>query len=298
MAAFIWPTRTWPLSTLTESQYSFWEANGYLVVPDAIPRALARDAAQAIRSYIGADDGDRSTWYKNTLDIYFDKLPDNKTKPHHGPCGMVQMFHHQAFWDVRQSPRLHAIFSDLYGTRRLFVTTDRAHFKPPENSSHPEWSKPGDVHVGLHWDIDTRRAAWPVPFVMQGVVYLEETTAEQGALRVVPGFHRRLESWDATQPADRGAERPAAGAAAAALEAQAVSVEGPAGALVVWHSLLPHGPAPNVAERPRISQYVSMVLIFHGRPPTFHGRPLTFHGLPLTFHGRPPTFHGRPPTFH
>jgi len=28
---------------------------------------------------------------------------------------------------------------------------------------------------------------------------------------------------------------------------------------VVWHSLLPHGPAPNVGTRPRISAYVSMV---------------------------------------
>ena len=27
---------------------------------------------------------------------------------------------------------------------------------------------------------------------MKGVIYLEDTSAEQGALRVVPGFHRRL----------------------------------------------------------------------------------------------------------
>jgi hypothetical protein len=33
------------------------------------------------------------------------------------------------------------------------VTTDRAHFKPPQNASHPAWSDPGDVHVGLHWDV-------------------------------------------------------------------------------------------------------------------------------------------------
>ena len=28
----------------------------------------------------------------------------------------------------------------------------------------------------------------------EGVIYLEDTSAEQGALRVVPGFHRRLRS--------------------------------------------------------------------------------------------------------
>ena len=55
----------------------------------------------------------------------------------------------------------------------------------------PAWSDPGPVHKGLHWDVETAPRAWPVPFAVQGVVYLEETTAEQGALRVVPGFHRR-----------------------------------------------------------------------------------------------------------
>jgi len=151
--AFIWPSpRTWTLSFLTEAQYSFFEQNGYLVVPDAVPLALASDAASAIRSYIGADDADVSTWYKNTLDIYKDTLPNGR-KPHHGPCGMVQMFHHRSLWAIRQLPRMHDIFSDLYGTRRLYVTTDRAHFKPPQNASHPAWSDPGDVHVGLHWDV-------------------------------------------------------------------------------------------------------------------------------------------------
>ena len=31
----------------------------------------------------------------------------------------------------------------------------------------------GEVHKNLHWDIETAEEQWPVPFVIQGIVYLE-----------------------------------------------------------------------------------------------------------------------------
>lgn len=74
---------------------------------------------------------------------------------------MVQLFHHASLWALRQSKVVHGAFADLYGTPRLFVTADRAHFKPPQRHDFPAWSNPGDVHVGLHWDVDTR---WITPF--------------------------------------------------------------------------------------------------------------------------------------
>lgn len=255
--AAVWPERTWKLSALSEAQWDFWKSNGYLIVPDAVTSSVAADAAAAIREYVGADDHNKTSWYTNVLDIYEDTASDGR-KPHHGPCGMVQMFHHKTLWAIRQAPRVHQIFSDLYGTRRLFVTSDRAHFKPPQDAAHPAWSDPGPVHVGLHWDVDTRESHWPAPYVMQGVVYLEDTRAEQGALQVVPRFHRRLHVWSKGQPANRSAERPE-GAAAEALAAEAVPLEGSAGSLVIWHSLLPHGPAPNTGTRPRVSAYVTML---------------------------------------
>ncbi len=257
-SAVVWPPRTWDLSTLTEEQYARWESDGYLVIPDAVPPHMTAAAASAVREFVGADDADPDgTWYTNTLDIYSDTLPDGR-KPHHGPCGMVQMSHHASLWAIRQCPRLHGIFADLYGTRRLFVTIDRAHFKPPQSASHPAWSDPGEIHKGLHWDVDTRESEWPVPYVIQGVVYLEDTAMEQGALRVVPGFHRRVEAWSASQPADRGGERPPP-EAAEALGHNAVAAAGSAGSLVVWHSSLPHGPAANVGAAPRVSAYVTML---------------------------------------
>ncbi len=166
--AFVWPKRTRPLTALTEEQYAAWERDGFLVVPQAVPPHVCAEAAAAVREFVGADPADPDTWYRNTLDIYTERLPDGKL-PAHGPCGMVQMYHHAALWAIRQHPRVHEIFADLYGTRRLYVTTDRAHFRPSESAAHPAWSEVHEVHSGLHWDVATTRDAWPVPFSIQGM---------------------------------------------------------------------------------------------------------------------------------
>lgn len=249
----VWPARNWSLRLLSEAQYAAWERDGVVVVKGAVPPALAAAAAAAVHEFVGANASDSASWYRNVLDIYEDILPDGR-KPPHGPCGMVQMFHHESLWALRQHPRVHAAFADVYGTARLWVTADRAHFKPPESSAHPAWSDPGQVHVGLHWDVETGRDHWPVPFAVQGVVYLEDTALDQGPLHVVPGFHRQFAAWDAAQSAGRDGRRPAPDSTP-----RAVPVAASAGDLVLWHSLLPHGPGRNVGARPRISAYVAML---------------------------------------
>jgi ectoine hydroxylase-related dioxygenase (phytanoyl-CoA dioxygenase family) len=92
----------------------------------------------------------------------------------------------------------------------------------------------------------------PVRLKVQGVLYLSDTPAEQGAFTCVPGFHRKLEAWlDALPP---GAEprklvRELPGA---------LPIGGQAGDLVIWHSALPHGSRPNSAQMPRMAQYITM----------------------------------------
>lgn len=236
--------RTWPLKGLTESEYSFWEENGYVAVKGCVPLSLCRDASAAVHEFVGADRNDRKTWYRNELDIYEDVTRDG-LKPKHGPCGMVQLYHHDSLWKIRQEPSVHACFSDVYGTKALWVTTDRAHFKPPEDSHrYPKWSNPGKVHGGLHWDVSTKDL--PVPMAVQGVVYLEKTTADMGALRVVPKSHRRIVELS-SRPHSHHEEE--------------VAVEGEAGTLVMWHSATLHGPGRNTVEGglPRISAYVAML---------------------------------------
>ena len=178
-----------------------------------IPLDLCANAAAVIRRFIGADDARPETWYTNTQDIYDATL---SPRPAHGPCGMVQLYHHATLWALRQHPAIHACFADVYGTERLYVTCDRAHFKPPQSAAHPAWSDAGPVHSGLHWDVDVKNT--PVPFSVQGVVYLEDTMAETGALRVVPSCRGRLATVD---------------------DSEAVAVEGPAGSLVLFCGIRP-----------------------------------------------------------
>ena len=168
-SSYVWPTQSWPLSTLTPAQWASWEHNGFLIVPNVINASARAAASLAIRTFVGANDSELASWYANTLDIYEDRTPSG-ARPHHGPCGMVNLCHHRAIWALRQEPKLHGVFADLYGTRRLYVTVDRQHFKPPQNPAYPAWSDAGAVHKGLHWDVDTRRAAWPVPYVIQGTL--------------------------------------------------------------------------------------------------------------------------------
>lgn len=248
--AVVFRERCWPLRQLSEADYDFWEKNGFVSVKGCVPVALCQQAAAAIRCFVGASEDDRPSWYKNELDIYND-LTASGTKPAHGPCGMVQLYHHSTLWQLRQHPNVYASFSDLYGTEALWVTTDRAHFKPPEDDAFPLWSNAGPVHTGLHWDVATDEDSLPVPFVVQGVIYLERTLADQGALRVVPQSHRRLR-----ELRDRR-DRLGSGAFAA----DSVPVVGEAGTLVLWHSALLHGPGRNVMQGgpPRVSAYVAML---------------------------------------
>ena len=50
----------------------------------------------------------------------------------------------------------------------------------------------------FHWDIDTTMR--PLPRMVQGVLYLTDTTAEQGGFQCAPGFHRQFHEWVKTQP--------------------------------------------------------------------------------------------------
>jgi ectoine hydroxylase-related dioxygenase (phytanoyl-CoA dioxygenase family) len=69
-------------------------------------------------------------------------------------------------------------------------------------------------------------------------------------LRVVPGFHRRIETWlrhlDGADP--RRVD----------LSAEATGIAAGAGDLIIWRCELPHGAGPNRASRPRMAQYVNM----------------------------------------
>jgi Phytanoyl-CoA dioxygenase (PhyH) len=212
---------------LTGEDLAFWDEHGYVVVHDAVTPEACRAAEAAIWEFVGADRDDPGTWYG-------------------GPQGhsiWVPLLHHPAIDANRRAPRIHRAFTQLWGRDDLYPTVDQVGFNPPER---PGWRFPGP---DLHWDTSLDP---PMTFDVQGILYLTDTAANQGAFTCVPGFQHRIESWLRDLP-------PGADPRAQDLHALgAVPIAGAAGDLIIWHKALPHGSSPNRSAQPRIVQYITL----------------------------------------
>ena len=215
------------MHVLTAEDQKFWEENGYVVIHNAVPQENLDAVVDAIWEFLQIDRNNPEEWYNP---------PVRKT-------GMVELYQHQALWNNRQHPRVYGAFADIWNNEKLWVSLDRVNMNPPDRSG---WDYPGFVH----WDVDS--TVKPRIFWMQGVLYLTDTTADQGGFQCIPGFHRQLDEWEKTQPADRDPRR---------LDTTGFEVKpipGKAGDLLIWHSLLPHGNGRNCTNRPRLAQYITM----------------------------------------
>lgn len=209
---------------LTEAMKAELAENGYAVVDRVVPKALCDAVIEAVASFLGVDPCAASTWGVA-----------------HGH-GIVPLHHHPALWEVRQHPAVHAVFAELYGSRALWSSVDRASFKPPAGDEAVRVSR-------LHWDADPRQPKETAGY--QGLVYLTDTDADQGAFCCAPEIYRDLPDWlevHSTSVSDALAEA----------TSHATCVGGKAGSLLVWSRLMPHSSARNESTRPRWVQYVTM----------------------------------------
>jgi Phytanoyl-CoA dioxygenase (PhyH) len=212
---------------LSAGDLEFFDEQGYVVLHDAVPADLCRASERAIWEFTGGDPEDCETWYS-------------------GPQGhsiWLPLLHHPAICAVRSAPRIFAAFAELWRRTDLWPTIDQSGFNPPER---PGWPFPGPR---LHWDMSL---ALPIHFNLQGMVYLTDTDAHQGAFVCVPGFHRRIESWLRSLPPGADPRRQAL------TELDPTPIAGCAGDLIIWHHSLPHGSSPNTSSRPRIVQYIAL----------------------------------------
>jgi hypothetical protein len=218
------------MPVLSQADRDFFEQNGYVHVRGAIPPETCEAVVGAIFDCLGMDRNDPSDWYRPPL----------------SPSGFVELYHHPAMWEARQQPKVHEVFSELWGREDLWVSLDRAGFKPPTDPAHPDYENRGFIH----WDADTSQ--WPIPFSLQGVVYLTDTTEDQGGWQGIAGMHRFFPEWVKTQPADRDPRNPDL----AGLEI--TRVPGQQGDMIIWTRALAHGNGHNVTDRPRFAQYITM----------------------------------------
>ncbi len=227
---------------LSEEDRDFLETQGYVVVPNAVPVQLCENVIKTMFAFLGMDRDSPDDWYR-------EPMPRG---------GMIELYQHQSLWDVRQHPKLHKIFSEIYGTEKLHVTLDRVGFKTPKHPDHPEYEHKGFTH----WDVDTYKL--PVPFGVQGVLCLTDTAADMGGFTCAPGFHKKLNEWIALQPADRNPRVP--DLSTLPTDVKVLPIPATAGSLIIWNTLLLHGNGYNVSDKPRFSQYVSMHPAAHTSP--------------------------------
>ena len=211
-------------AVLAQDDLAHWEEHGFVILREAITAEEARAAEALLWRQVNATPDDRESWYERR------------------PNGiMVQHFQDPAMEAARQSPRVHKAFAQLWGTSDLWMITDRLSFNPPER---PGYAFPGPR---LHFDMSLAR---PIPFATQGILYLTDTTADQGALQVVPGFHHGIDAWLDSLGDDDPRQTD--------LSDRAMTIAAGAGDLVIWRQDLPHGASPNRTDRPRMAQYLTM----------------------------------------
>ena len=210
---------------LDKEDLEHWQKFGYVIVKNAVSLEGSAAAEQAIWQHIQANPKEPSTWYdKNDSQI------------------MIELIQHPAFEKNRQNIRVHKAFSQIWKTSDLWCSADRCSLNPPEKSGY--YFQGPD----LHWDMDLSR---PEAFATQGILYLTDTSKEQGALTLVPGFHHKLKDWlsnlkEGQDPQQQDLH---------ALGSKPIAAN--AGDLIIWHHALPHGSSPNKAKRPRIVQYIN-----------------------------------------
>jgi hypothetical protein len=210
---------------LNQDQLDFWDRNGYLILRNAIPKEDCEKTIETICSYIQIERDDPATWY-------------TKHPARHGI--MVQLFQDANLEKNRRSETIRAAFEHLWNRTDLWVTADRVGFNPPETAT---WKFPGPR---LHWDTELKL---PIPFAMQGILYLADTEENQGAFSLVPGFQHRIDAWLNSLPAGANPYDENL------YNLGCIPIAANAGDFIIWHQALPHGSSPNTSSKPRFVQY-------------------------------------------
>jgi hypothetical protein len=216
------------MTVLGERQRNELKERGATVVEGVVPLELVQAAREAIVSFLGIDPADARTF----------------ARVHADNDGIVPCHHADAFWAVRHHPALHQLYAELWGTEKLWVTMDRAGFRPPQGVA-------ADDEITLHWDLDPGAE----DFFYQGMLYLCDTPRERAPLLVGTQVYASLPAFLQAPPPGF---RPPDSMVVRASKEQVLLLPGRAGDFVVWHSRAPHGPAANVSSEPRYTQYVSM----------------------------------------
>lgn len=212
---------------LSKEDLEFWDKNGYVIVKAAISKQDCERTQEAIWAFLGMDPDKKETWYNR----------------HTEQKGLMLGFSdHETLNKNRHSARIRKAYEQLYKTKNLYRTIDKVSFNPPETKHFRFMGSP------IHWDVSLKT---PIPFALQGLLYLTDCGPEDGAFHCVPGFHNRIDSWLNELGANENPREKA-------LETlSAVPITGNAGDFVIWQNTLPHCATPNRGTTARMVQYLT-----------------------------------------
>jgi hypothetical protein len=214
---------------LSADDLASWGKNGFLVLRNAVPTEQCRATQKAIWEFLQASPDDPASWYRD----------------HDEKRGMmVRFFDHPALNANRESKQIRRAFQQLYASPEICRTIDKVSFNPPEHEAYRFMGS------GLHWDASL---VLPIPYRLQGLLYLTDCGADDGAFHCVPGFHHHIGTWLSSLPQGAQARE------LAPQQLKPVSVPGQCGDLVIWHQALPHCATPNHGVFPRMVQYLTYV---------------------------------------
>ena len=223
---------------LSQADLNFFEENGYVVIHDAVPEGHRQSVMGAMEDFLGVKFDDPKTWYQ----------------AYTNGSGTIELYQHQALWDVRQYPKVHQAFSEIWKDEKLWVSIDRCGYKAPwSEAQDKKWRSPGFIHI------DGDASIIPLPFAVQGVLYLTDTDENQGGFHCIPGFHKETKEWLRIAPPNGRMD-----SAEAKKLPEVKAIPGKAGDLLIWHRGLPHGSGKNSSDKLRLCQYFSMFLANKG----------------------------------
>lgn len=223
-------------------------SKGYRVYPRVVPEELCRAVVADI--ILHTDNGNYMT----------------------DPNGLVEMYHYQSMWNVRQHPSIHEVFAALFGTEKLWVSIDRCCYKKVAGELD-------SVGSFIHWDENPN--VRPRPLLFQGLVALTDTDESMGGFQCLPSLYQELDAFLDSQPTRKYCY-PYLNAGENGLAYECVPYEYRGGMnqelvpirqgrtfpiekvpmqqgdLLIWDSYLPHGNGINRGTAPRLALYLTM----------------------------------------
>jgi len=212
---------------LTPEDLDFYNTNGYVIVRKAISKPDCEATQKAIWDFLRMNPDDEASWYVR----------------HEEQRGlMVSFFDHETLNKNRFSARIKKAYQQLYKTQKIYRTIDKVSFNPPENNHFTF------LGSALHWDVSLKM---PIPFALQGLLYLTDCGPDDGAFHCVPGFHNAIENWLAdVQPHENPRDK-------ALQTLTPTPIAANAGDFIIWNNTLPHCATPNRGKAPRMVQYLT-----------------------------------------